>query len=149
MLHWFFYTRFGQWFDRLRCGWCHISKDDPRFVVTSDEYVLGYEGDPESRSDHGGIQRITWKEWIIFRMICRGRRRFVVIDTYNGERIACFKQSKSSIFAIRAGHEPGEIRIGALRISEDHVDLHPEFLTRWREGQPWPLGIPKEHVRFI
>jgi len=154
-MSWFLYTRIGQWISRLFSGgWCFIRKDDPRFVVTSDYQVLRYEGDSSVAPDRGiGNQRSAWKDWIVFAMPHASMFLFVVIDIYNGQRMACFKEGESGIFAIRAGHEAGTIRIGAWRAHYGfpigNAALQPEFLARWREGEPWPIGIEQENVRFI
>jgi hypothetical protein len=149
----FLYTRFGQWLSILFSGWCLIRKDDPRFVVTHDDYVLRYDGDPSAVPDKGiSNQRNAWKDWVTFRISPDAYySRFVVIDTYAGQRMACFKKSKSRAFAIRAGYEAGTIRIGtrAGNYASGDNELRPQFLVRWRDDQPWSLNIPKQDVLFI
>lgn len=153
---WFLYTRLGQWLSRLLSGgWCFIRKDDPRFIVTPDGDALHYDGDPSAAPDRGiGNQRNAWKDWVIFAMPHASMFLFVVIDIYDGRRMACFKESPNGIFAIRAGHEPGMIRIGAWRSYYESpiggAAFRPDFLARWREGEdPWPIGIAQDCISFI
>lgn len=153
-MKWILYTRLGQWLSVLFTGWCFIRKDDKRFVVTQDNYGFPYDGDPSAAPDRGiGNQRNAWKQWIIFQMPSGDFSRFVVIDIYDGRRLACFKESKKALFAIRVGHEPGTVRIGARvgkYVSTDR-ELWPTFISCWREGQSWPLGevVLKKDVAFI
>ncbi len=153
-MSWFLYSRFGQWLSILFSGWCLIRKDDPRFSVTSDDQALHYEGDPLAAPDKGiGNQRNAWKDWVVFRISQHAYYfRFVVIDIYDGQRMACFKTGESRTFAIRAGHEAGTIRIGTRmgNYASGDKERCPEFLARWRDDQPWPLDIiPRQDVLFI
>lgn len=154
VMTWFLYTWFGKWLSRLFSGgWCFIRKDDSRFVVTCDDNVLRYEGDPSAAPDRGvGNQRKAWKDWVIFQMTQRTYYpRFVVIDIYSGLRMVCSKACESRTFAIRAGHEAGTIRIGTWtgNYASGDNELQPHFLARWRDNQPWPLSISKKDVLFI
>jgi hypothetical protein len=154
LLCWFLYTRLGQWLGRLLSGgWCFVRKNDPRFTVTYDENALRYEGDPSAAPDKGpGNQRNAWKDWVIFYIPPRSYYyRFIVIDIYNGQRMACFKKHPNGIFAIRAGHEAGTIRIGTREgnYASGDNELKPVLLTRWRENNPWTLAVAKDQVLFI
>lgn len=150
---WFVYTWLGQWLSRLlNKGWCFIRKDDPRFIVSV--LRLDYDGDSSAAPDDGSSSQVRkWKDWVLFKVPTYVYRNgFVVIDIYDGRRLACFYKSKKSlVFAIRAGHEPGVIRLGIPASCDggDHFG-GPEFLARWREGEPWPLeNTPQERVTFI
>jgi hypothetical protein len=154
LLTWLLYTRLGQRLGRLVSGgWCLIRKNDARFVVSNDDNCLHYEGDSSAAPDRGiGNQRNAWKDWILFQVSTPAfYPRFIVIDTYKGERMACFTASNGGIFAIRAGHEAGIIRIGTQvgNYASGDNELRPKFLARWRETNPWPLKVPGSAVQFI
>lgn len=153
MWSWFLSTRVGRWLSSLLSGWYYIRKDDLRFVVTCDESALHYEGDPYAAQDKGpGNQRSAWTEWVVFYIPPWAyNRRYIAIDTYSGPRLVYFGRTRKLVFAIRAGHEAGTIRIltKAGTCTSTDNELRPQHISRWREGQPWLSVISKKDVLFI
>ena len=156
LMMWFLYTQLGQWLSaKFSGGWCYLNPADPRFVVSNISHTLWYEGVPEYEPSQLGpsTQRNKWHTWVIFGVPEDWDvKRFVVIDTFANQRLACFgRKATTGFFGIKVGHEGAAIRLGARSGSvPPHSELlHPRFLARWREGDPWPLNAPKDMVRFI
>lgn len=166
----FLYTAVGRWVSCLITGgWCFIKKDDPRWVVSTDEHSILFKGDTDAAPDKGiSTQRSAWKTWIFFHVLWAEEknygRRYVVIDTYDDKRMICvWKTFNNQVVGIRAGYEDGVVRL-AIRQPEGHPPpdeitylsmLVPKYLGRWEDdGGIWSIalifeGVKKEDVTFL